>query len=169
MALIIGLVMLLLLTVIMISAVRVTSLEERLAGNLQNHNIAFQAAESALREAEAFIESGDAVFNPLRLSNGPFQNSTAPICVAGICGTTIPLQSDNIADANAGSQAASTGISTIYAEPVYMIELVRTDPSLDSSRIYATFRITTRARGGDDSSIVQLQTTYRLHALSFVL
>ena len=99
MALIIGLVMLLLLTVIMISAVRVTSLEERLAGNLQNHNIAFQAAESALREAEAFIESGDAAFNPLRLSNGPFQNSTAPICVAGICGTTSPLQSDSIATA----------------------------------------------------------------------
>ena len=168
MALIIGLVMLLLLTVIMISAVRVTSLEERLAGNLQNHNIAFQAAESALREAEAFIESGDVAFNPLRLSNGPFQNSTAPICVAGICGTTVPLQSDSIATA-AGIQTASTGISSIYAEPVYMIEMVRTDPSLDSSRIYATFRITTRARGGDDSSIVQLQTTYRLHALAFVL
>jgi len=54
-ALIIGLVMLLLLTIIMLSAMRVTSLEERMAGNLRNQNIALQAAESALREAEARI------------------------------------------------------------------------------------------------------------------
>ena len=43
-ALIIGLVMLLLLTIIMLAAMRVTSLEERMAGNLRNQNIALQAA-----------------------------------------------------------------------------------------------------------------------------
>ncbi len=57
-ALVIGLVMLLLLTIIMLSAVQVTLLEEKMAGNMKNTNIAFQAAESALREAEARISSG---------------------------------------------------------------------------------------------------------------
>ncbi len=167
-ALMIGLVMLLLLTIIMIAAMRVTMLEERMAGNLRNHNIAFQAAESALREAEAFIDSGDAVFDPLMLSNGPFQN-TAPFCVNGLCGTSLPLQSDQLSTlSSAVMQTAATGIATIPFEPEYIIELIRTDPSTDSSRLYAIFRITTRAWGGDSkNSLVQLQSTYRLHVLSF--
>ncbi len=165
-ALIIGLVMLLILTIIMIAAVQVTVLEERMAGNSQNQNVAFQAAESALREAEALIDSGAVQFNPLKLSNGPFQNTSTPVCVDGICGTTIPLQSADLGAA-AGKRTAVTGISTIAAEPEYVIELIRTDPSVDSSRIYATFRITARAWGEDVSSLVQLQSTYRLHALAF--
>ncbi len=169
MALIIGLVMLLLLTIIMISAVRVTALEERLAGNMQNHNIAFQAAESALREAEAYIESGAVPFDPLKLSSAPFRNTTSPFCVNGLCSDSGPLQSDIFPNVDGGKITADTGITTVYSEPTYIIELVRIDPSLDSSRIYATFRITAGARGGDSSSFVQLQTTYRLHALSFTL
>jgi type IV pilus assembly protein PilX len=166
-ALIIGLVMLLLLTIIMLSAVQVSSLEEKMAGNLRNYNIAFQSAESALREAEEFIDSGEGVFNPIKLSNGPFQNTITPICVAGICGTSSPLQSADI-NSTVGKQTASTGISDLYAEPQYIVELIRVDPSVDSSRIYATFRITTRAWGEDPNSFVQLQSTFRIHALSFV-
>jgi len=166
-ALIIGLIVLLLLTVIMITAMQVTTLEERMAGNLQNQNIAFQAAETALREAEAYIDSEATEFHPLKLSNGPFQNTEDPVCVEGLCGTTSPLQSDILASA-AGKKTAATGIATIAAEPEYVIELIRIDPSTDSGRLYATFRITTRAWGGDSASLVQLQSTYRLHALSFV-
>jgi len=163
-ALIIGLVMLLLLTIIMIAAVQVTVLEERMAGNLQNNNIAFQSAESALREAEILIGSGAADFNPLKLTGGPFQNIES-VCVAGLCGTTSPLQSEDFPDD--GTATATTGIENVVAEPEYIIELVRIDPSVDSSRLYATFRITARASGADSSSSVQLQSTYRLHALSF--
>ena len=63
--------------------------------------------------------------------------------------------------------AATTGIANIDAEPQYIIELIRVDPSVDSSRLYATFRITARAWGSDSNSLVELQSTYRLHALSF--
>ncbi len=167
MVLIIGLIILLLLTIITITAFKVTALEERMAGNLRNHNIAFQAAESALREAEAFIDSDADELDPLKLSNGPFQNTTAPVCVDGLCGTSLPLQSDDISNI-AGKKTAATGLASISAEPEYIIELIRIDPSTDSGRVYATFRITTRAWGGDINSVVQLQSTYRLHALSFV-
>jgi len=166
-SLLISLVILLLLTIIMLTAIKVTVLEERMAGNLKNHNIAFQAAESALREAESLIDSGAFDFNPLKLSNGPFQNTTPPICVGGLCGTSTPLQSDNFASA-AGKKTASTGIATIVTEPEYIIELIRIDPSTHTTRVYATFRITARAWGGDINSLVQLQSTYRLHTLSFV-
>jgi len=176
-ALIVGLIVLLLLTIIMISALKVTALEERMAGNSQSHNVAFQAAESALREAEAFIESGDPVFAPLKLSGAPFRDDGETSCVNGLCSTTDPLQSEIFPDISDGEGAmitASTGLPGLpldsdgnLMEPQYIIELIRTDPSVDSSRVYATFRITTRAWGGDGTSLVQLQSTYRLHALSF--
>ncbi|MCP4048669.1 MAG: pilus assembly protein PilX [Gammaproteobacteria bacterium] len=165
-ALIIGLIVLLLLTIIMISALKVTALEERMAGNSQNHNVAFQAAESALREAEAYIESGIPAFAPLELSGSPFRTTTEPYCVNGLCSVTDPLQSEVFPYVNGAKLTAATGIAGIVAEPEYIIELIRTDASTDSSRIYATFRITTRA-WGEDNSLVLLQSTYRLHALSF--
>jgi type IV pilus assembly protein PilX len=56
-ALFISLVLLLVLTIIGISAVQTTSLETRMARNEYDTLLAFQAAESALRDAEAFLET----------------------------------------------------------------------------------------------------------------
>lgn len=179
-ALIVGLLMLLLLTIIMVSAVQVTSLEQRMASNLQNNNVAFQAAEIALREAEALILNSAASknpvnnpFYPLRLYDGPFQNTTTPICVDGICGVSSPLQSDpsvfpavdgEITESgNLGVRTAVTDIATVDTQPIYIIELINVEPSIESERVYATFRITARAWAADNS-VVQLQSTYRLHA-----
>jgi type IV pilus assembly protein PilX len=50
--LIVGLVMVLLITIVSLSAIRGTGLQENMAGNMRDRNIAFQAAESALREGE---------------------------------------------------------------------------------------------------------------------
>ncbi len=52
-ALIVGLFFLLILTMMGVAALRTTTLEERMAGNSRDSNIAFQSAESALREAIA--------------------------------------------------------------------------------------------------------------------
>lgn len=54
----ISLVMLLLLTLIGVTGSQVTGLEEKMAGNMRDKNIAFQAAESALRDAELDIRGG---------------------------------------------------------------------------------------------------------------
>lgn len=182
-ALIVGLVVLVLLTLIMLTALKMASLEERMAGNLRNENIAFQAAESALREAESIIRSsveatqidwdGDGTleanpFNPLRLSNGPFQNTSEPLCVTGLCGTSVPPQSAAIRVlSDEAVRNAELEISAI-AEPQYVIELMTIEPSTDSRRLYATFRVTARAWGEDPNSLVQLQSTYRAHVQSFV-
>ncbi|MFR0691025.1 PilX N-terminal domain-containing pilus assembly protein [Enterobacterales bacterium AE_CKDN230030158-1A_HGKHYDSX7] len=50
--LLVTLVMLVLLTIIGLAGMRLASLEERLAGNLRDRQVAFQAAEAALRAGE---------------------------------------------------------------------------------------------------------------------
>lgn len=51
--LLVSLVMLLLLTLIGLAGMRMVQLEERMAGNLRDRQMAFQAAEAALRAGEA--------------------------------------------------------------------------------------------------------------------
>ncbi|QJQ94282.1 MULTISPECIES: PilX N-terminal domain-containing pilus assembly protein [Halomonadaceae] len=58
MALIIAMVFMLLLTMLGLSAMQNTTLQERMAGNQRDHGMAFQAAEAGLREAERLIEIG---------------------------------------------------------------------------------------------------------------
>lgn len=53
MVLIISLIMLVLLTIIGVSGMKVTALEEKMAGNDRDQSISFQAAETALRIGEA--------------------------------------------------------------------------------------------------------------------
>ena len=53
--LVISLIMLLLLTILGITSMQVNGIEEKMAGNSRDQNIAFQAAESTLRQAETFI------------------------------------------------------------------------------------------------------------------
>ncbi|AQZ34850.1 pilus assembly protein PilX [Pseudomonas sp. LPH1] len=50
--LIVALIMLLLLTIIGLSSMRGTSLQENMAGNMRDINLALQAAEAALRQGE---------------------------------------------------------------------------------------------------------------------
>ena len=51
--LMVGLIMVLLITIVSLAAVRGTGLQESMAGNMRDRNVAFQAAESALRAGEA--------------------------------------------------------------------------------------------------------------------
>lgn len=53
--LIVALIMLLLVTVIGIASMRDTSLQERMAGNLRDQELALQSAEAALRRGEASV------------------------------------------------------------------------------------------------------------------
>jgi len=54
-ALIVSLTILLVLTILGISSLRTTSLEEKMAGNSRDAQAAFEAAEAALREGEDFV------------------------------------------------------------------------------------------------------------------
>jgi type IV pilus assembly protein PilX len=55
-ALMMALIFLVVMTVIGTTAMRISALQEQMAGNARDWNLAFQAAEAALREAETFIQ-----------------------------------------------------------------------------------------------------------------
>lgn len=54
--LVVSLLILSVMTLIGVTGLQSTTLEERMAGNLRDGNLAFQAAEAALRDAEDFVE-----------------------------------------------------------------------------------------------------------------
>lgn len=66
--LITALALLVVLTILGLQAMRNSSLEERMAGNVRSENIAFQAAEAGLRGAEAWL--GSRTTKPQAVGNG---------------------------------------------------------------------------------------------------
>ncbi len=56
-ALVIGLILLLVMTLLGVTARRGTTLQERMSGALSDQNTAFQAAETALRQGESILSS----------------------------------------------------------------------------------------------------------------
>src|SRR6187431_451621 len=71
-ALVIALIMLLVLTVLGLTAMQVTRMEERMAGNSRDINLAFQGAEAGLRDGEDRIAA---------MTTRPLPCSAAPCAV----------------------------------------------------------------------------------------
>lgn len=165
-ALFISLVLLLVLTIAGVSAVQTTSLEERMARNTHDSLLAFQSAESALREAEDWI-----------LTN---VSSTAQFSDGGTNGlwTTAPYdeadqrwEEDIWGDGSAQSIAVATTVDGVASQPRFIVEWVATvqrdeNPNLLGSSYSAVFdrieifRITTRGVGATANARVMLQGTF---------
>ncbi|MDZ7668113.1 MAG: PilX N-terminal domain-containing pilus assembly protein [Gammaproteobacteria bacterium] len=164
-ALFISLVLLLILTIIGISAVQTTTLETRMARNEHDTMLAFQAAESALRDGEEFLEG--------IVNTGGFTDGGA-----GGLWTIADFGEQNrwVADAvweGGGSIEADTEVGDVVAEqPRYLIEhiasVIREENAYQLDDPYAgggadrieMFRITARGVGGSPNARVMLQTTY---------
>ena len=67
--LVISLILLLVMTVLGLAAMQVSRMEERMAGNQRDRNIAFQGAEAGLRDAETRIR--DMVARPDTCASAP--------------------------------------------------------------------------------------------------
>lgn len=178
-----GLIFLVVLTLLGVTAMKTASMEERMSGNLRDRNLALQTAEMALRYAEQHIRDND-----------PTTNAPAPIlgvtgfdedCPAGLCyygtGVAAPGEPGNPGNPawvtycapfcpiiyNAGTVFRVDGIPyTAPALPVgvpaptYLIEGIRkTPPGSSSLRYY--YRITVRAQGAKQGTVVQLQEIFR--------
>ena len=172
-ALVMTLTMLLILTGLGVSSIQTTSMQERMARNYRDVNIAFQGAEAAIQEAEEYLET---------LTNiGAFPEDTdVPLCVGGLCnsidGTARWTQdfgyvdwSDNTTHTETAVTAASLGAADV---PKYMIEYVaRVTIEQDtlnignvgeggsSGRAYV-FRITSRGTGGTTEATAMIQALY---------
>lgn len=105
--LLIALVLLVVMTLLGLSSIRSTSMQERMGANLYDRSLAFQAVESALREAEATITINTAVTNTNGLYCPP--NGVPPSCaVPGPSATqTTPAE---------GATSATGAPETVFVE-----------------------------------------------------
>src|SRR5262245_55624810 len=114
----ISLVLLLVLTIIGVSAVQTTSLEQRMARNTHDSVLAFEAAEVALRSGETFLRTNvnsTALF-PVAGNNGLWKASDY--------GQTEHWQQANIWTGNNSVQLPANSVSNVYEQPRYIIEWV---------------------------------------------
>lgn len=163
-ALIFALVALLILTIIGVSAMNTTTLQEKMAHNLKDKNLAFQAAESALKRGETFViteTNFDKIVAPVPTGDDGLHDSVA---------TTTPIWED--ATLWSGTDVfAYSGLdsSKLSAQPKYIIEYLGTtvDPgdqfgsgieSGPAGQKHA-FRITARGVGGTGAAVAAVQST----------
>jgi type IV pilus assembly protein PilX len=112
--LIIALLFLILLTVIAISSSNLATVEERMARNSRDYNVAFQAAEAALRDAESDIRSdGLAPVTPQRISGS---TGFTAACTNGLCGTSTGAELSPRPWENTGNYLADAVRSVGYGE-----------------------------------------------------
>ena len=161
-ALFISLVLLLVLTIIGVSSVQTTTLELRMSRNEHDRLLAFQSAESALRDAEVALEAvaNTTVFDG---TNGLYQ-------IANMGNDEVWW--DNATWGGANSIAAPTNIAGTAGQARYIIEhmgaILREENAYQQDGPYQVsgsdridmFRITARGIGGTDNAVVMLQTTY---------
>lgn len=156
-ALIIGIVFLLILTMIGVAGMQTSVLEERMAGNLRDRELAFQAAEAGLRDAEEEV---------LEKAVLPTFKSTYPSS-KGLYQENATSW-ENIAWEAGDSAEYSGDFNGTAAKPRYIIEELPistgSSPSLspdDPVPMEGLFRVTARGVGGTNTSEVILQSTYK--------
>lgn len=158
--LIVGLIMVLVMTVIGLSAIRGSGLQEQMAGNMRDRQLAFQAAEAALREAEDGLNIPPEAY---------------PVGTAGHIesldesGSAFWRDFDNW---QADAANYSEDIDYVNARPQFLVESVdfyssgvdgsSVDlASLLSRGMERRYRVTARAVGGSTDAVVILQSNYR--------
>jgi type IV pilus assembly protein PilX len=169
-ALVITLTMLLLLTLLGVMSIQTTGMQERMARNYRDVNMAFQGAEAAVKEAEEFIEG---VANAAAFP----ESDDSPLCVAGLCNSEDGGNRWSATDwSDASTEYVSTTTTAIQlgtaAEPRYVIEYVakvtieqdtlnigNVGEGGSSGRAYI-YRITARGTGGTAQSHAMIQALY---------
>ena len=187
--LLVSLVFLLLLTIVGVTAMNISTLEEHMAGNYRDHDLAFQAAEAALLEGEQWVQShsfelsqvytkpqasGSDAFTASCANglcfDGTFPSSSTPVssCVPG---TTTPWTSATLWKKGSGDyQLASNQLKGTMENARYIIEFrcftprdssnASPDPS-NFAQWSPLFRITALASGSSANSQVMVQSTYK--------
>lgn len=149
-ALVISMIILLIVTVLGVAAMRATIIQERMASNMQDRNLAFQAAESALREGEAWL---------LDPANTPGAQTLQAI-VATEGGAAL---SDWAGTQNTGTRPGLG--DALAADPVFHVDQpVRIRVGIEMPPVYRNiYPVTARGVGGSEVTVVILQSNYEPH------
>lgn len=147
-SLLVSLIFLMIMAMLGVAVANVTTLQERMAGNTRDRDLALQAAEVALRDAEDQLVNpafrGSAVaFNPLNGNDDAFwtscfENGSAPCTATNTPTTALP----------------TTGPGAVAQQPAYVLER---KPGIGAVEIY---RATAYAVGGSPQTVVILQAEF---------
>lgn len=171
------LVMIVVLGFLALAAVGTSIVQERMAGNARDRNVALQAAEAGLRDAELDIEAN------LSVASG-FSDA----CPTGLClppsmtasgAQSAPKWTDIDWAANARAYGSITTAAALKGsnnevlatQPRYFVEMLPSLPPAAGSSVCMgcttvaaerarAYRITVRATGVRDSTVVMLQSVY---------
>jgi len=153
--LVVSMIFLVLLTLLGITAMNTTSLQEKMAGNTRDLDVALQAAESALRKGEGYLAG--------LASNG----LAPPPAAAGGSSGYWPINTAQVWDDtwwNANSIAYGGGLDPAVQDPRFVVEedqQYKWNPTLPPHYIHY-YHITSRAHGTTTASQVMLEGTFRI-------
>ncbi len=156
--LIMGIVMLLILSVIILAGSKTTMLQQKMSNNFKDKEYAFQAAEAAIRTGEKFLRNATVA----ELRNLTFDGTN------GYYGYDIDRAVKEESDwSDLHALDSEHGLYQVIGTPKYIIEkIVGVQPpggSLQApqAKDSSYYRITAKAKGGTDGSLVVLQTIYK--------
>lgn len=164
-ALFVSLVFLLVLTLIGITGTQIASLQEKMASNLRDRNLAFQAAETALRTAEQYIYGNNVLtLNCASDSDGLYHHycptdngwpSSAPT-------HAFPADNEKFWSGNTDVITYS-GFQGVAAQPQYVVEELPPPSQIraGSALEVHVYRATARGVGGTTSAVVILQSVFK--------
>lgn len=153
-ALVMAMVFLMLLTIVALASVNSSSLEEKMAGNTQDRNIAFQAAETALVKAEEWIRTQPSAPATASPSTGLYDPSSTTTPVWNTANLWTSANVVRYPCTPTTPSGCGTGLERVGTQPKYIIEIMGV---AGSNRV---FRITARGTGASDNSVVMLQSTF---------
>ena len=157
---------LLVLTMLALSAVQGTSLQELIIRNTKDSNLAFNAAEAAVKEAERGIDALTAI---------SYEPDAAFVIHDAITLGALDVSSDEVwatAASISTLEDGSSAIDTVATQPKYLVQHVGTivsdedrlnlnnigqDPSICCTQV---FKVTARGTGGSDNAVVMIETTF---------
>jgi len=168
-ALVTGLIFLVVMTIIVIAALRSSTLEERMAANARNRQLALQAAEAAMRDAEGMLFNGDlpatnTSYSMYKPDSGIFKKAkfTAD-CAAGLCNIPADNTRWKTFDWDTAREiSVASSLNGVASQPRYIVEILAWPASPECK---GTARITARGMGMD-ASMVYVQSVFKFQAAS---
>lgn len=151
-----SLLLLVILTVLGVAIMKLSNMQERMAGNTRDVNLALQGAEAALRQAEA--EIAPPTVRPVATTN-----VGCLVCQEGVL--PVNLYDNTAFNWVANGRPYNTAIPQLDDRPRYVVEdymFDRDDPleghEAPTGRVF--FNITSRSTGASGQANVVLQSTY---------
>jgi type IV pilus assembly protein PilX len=160
----VSLLLLLVLSILAVSMSQTARMQERMAGNVRDSDVAFQAAEAGLRGGEDFIDSSPTA--PITCAT-PISQADCDVYEPGALETTDLRTDDTFWSASSYEYGVdgTDEIASAHEDPKYVVEFIEDIPDDDqlppviTTRRYF-YRVTSRAEGASPTAKAVIESTF---------